>query len=80
MLLVEGWQDLHEQEQQEIKSLTLDYIHLQQEHRVSAASMPCLQDSLLSGRHASRGSRHIASTSLVTSVAAPDSFKVLCLQ
>jgi hypothetical protein len=48
MLLVEGWQDLHEHEQQEIKSMTLDYIHLQQEHRVSA-TMPCLQDSLHSG-------------------------------
>jgi hypothetical protein len=54
MLLVEGWQDLHEHEQQEIKSMKLDYIHLQQEHRVSTSSVPCLQDSLLPGNaHAS---------------------------
>jgi hypothetical protein len=47
MLLVEGWQDLHGQEQQEIESLAQDYIKLQREHRVRASSVPSLQDSLL---------------------------------
>ncbi|WIA10611.1 hypothetical protein OEZ85_010793 [Tetradesmus obliquus] len=43
MLLVEGWQDLHQQEQQEIKSLTLDYIHLQQEHRALKSNLKTLK-------------------------------------
>lgn len=60
MLLVEGWQELHEHEQQDSKSMTLDYIHLQQEHRVSASSMPCLQDSMRHAVHTLTSSSEVA--------------------
>ncbi|KAF6259431.1 hypothetical protein COO60DRAFT_1009596 [Scenedesmus sp. NREL 46B-D3] len=43
MLLVEGWQELHEHEQQDSKSMTLDYIHLQQEHRVLKSNLKTLK-------------------------------------